>query len=94
MTTSKKGSARISGIITIACALGITILNIIQNNNVDSYIMPFILLMIGLFFLFPKPAEESVKIKMGKVARRIVIAALSISLIAGILVMLMKITHG
>jgi len=89
MQKTKNGTVKISGIIISICALGITILNAVQGNNMDSYIMPFILLMLGMSLLFRKQGEEKAQIKLGKRPRRIVIAALSISLLSGILMMLL-----
>jgi len=90
MEIKKNGSLKISGSITIACALGITILHVLQGENLDSYILPFILLMLGISFLFRRPTSENRQIKMSRTARKIVIAALSISLVAGILTMLLS----
>jgi len=78
-----------SGLIIIVCALGISLLNALVRNPLDSYIMPFILLMAGVIFLLRKPEVEHRKLLIGKATARILIATLSISLVGGIVLLLL-----
>jgi len=88
METAKKRIASVYGIIIIVCAIGMVILHLIQKQELDSYILPFVLLMTGIVILTRKPDEESKKLDISKPAGRFIIATLSISLISGIIVML------
>jgi len=91
METTKKNFSRVSGIIILVCTLGITILKISQGQDMESYFMPFFLLMMGLMFTFRKAtgAEKQPELRMRR--PKLVIAALSISLIAGIVVLIITI---
>ena len=89
MKTSDKVKIKIPGIITIVSALVMVLFHALQGHRMDSYIMPFILLMFGILILLRKPEPESQMPGLEKSTRRIVLAALSISLIAGIVVMVL-----
>lgn len=89
METSEKVIAKLPGIITLVCAAAMVLFHALQGHGMDAYILPFILIMCGINILLRKPEEERKKVKMGKSSRRITIAALSISLVAGIVVMLL-----
>ena len=54
METTKANFSRVAGVIIMICAMGMTALNIFLNKNMDSYIMPFILLMLGIMFISRK----------------------------------------
>lgn len=89
METSEKVIIKLPGFITIVSAVATIVFHALQGHEMDSYIMPFILLIFGISILFRKPGEESKKIKMEKSTRRITITALSISLVSGVIVMLL-----
>ena len=82
MNTKKTSSKKVSGIIMMACAVGIIILNIAKGMDLDSYIMPTIFLSIGTSFLTMKEKAEDVKqhveasIKRNKILLPITIIAL------------------
>jgi len=89
MEKSDRKLAKVSGLIMIVSALGISLLNVLERNPFDSYIMPFILLMVGMVYLLRKTENEQRSLQIGKKQKRIVIATLSISLVGGIVVMLL-----
>jgi len=89
MKTSDKVKIKIPGIITIVSALVLVLFHALQGHEMDTYIMPFILFMFGILILLRKPEDEIRKPRLEKSTRRIVLAALSISLIAGIVVMVL-----
>ena len=72
----------------IVCSLGIAGLHLFQGHPLDSFILPFILLLFGNMVLLGKPDDAGSELKMGKKVEGIVFATLSITLIAGIVVML------
>jgi len=88
METSDKVSAKIPGIITIVSAAAMVVFHVLQGHEMDSYILSFILLMLGIIILLRKPEEVSPGVKIGKTTGRIILSALSISLVAGIVVLL------
>ncbi len=88
METAKTNFGKVSGVIVMICAIGLTILNIFFNKNFDSYIMPFILLMAGIIFLVRVQSEESRQITVSPKKQKILIATLSISLVAGIVTLI------
>jgi len=89
MEESDRKLTQVSGLIMIVCALGISLLNVLERNPFDSYIMPFILLMVGTIFLLRKAEKEQRKLQVSKMTRRILIATSFISLVSGIVVMLL-----
>lgn len=88
METSEKIVIKIPGIITVVSAVAMVLFHALQGHGMDSYILPFILFMLGIIILLRKPEVESKRTRMGKTARRITIAALSLSLVAGTVVLL------
>lgn len=84
METSSRNFKVVSGVTIIICAIFMIALNIIAKENMDSYIMPFILLWLGVLFLTRKSDEERPQISMSPKKRMFMIASLSISLVGGI----------
>jgi len=67
------------------------VIKFFTDKNIDSFISPAILLLLGIFFLNKKPDEETRQISISPTAKKILIATLSISLVSGIIVMLVTI---
>lgn len=58
MESKKRKVSRVMGLITVICAMGMAILNIIQGKPFDDYIMPVIFLAVGISFLTRKQTER------------------------------------
>ena len=89
MESSDKVIAKIPGIFTIVSAVAMAVFHALQGHQMDSYILPFILLVFGISILLRKPEEEIRGPRLEKSTRRLVLVALSISLVAGIMVMVL-----
>lgn len=86
MEATKVNLSKISGVIIMICALGIAAVNIILKENPDSFIMPFILFVVGISFISKKQSAETKQPVISAKKQRIILATLSISLIAGIVI--------
>ena len=84
MEKVKTNVSKVPGVIIIGCALGMMILNLVLGKNIDSFLVPFYFLMLGIFFLSRKQSEVTKQPVMSPPKRKLFIAALSISLVAGI----------
>lgn len=68
------------------CALAMAALNIFLNKDLDSFIMPFIFFMLGITSITIKQSAETKQPKISAKKQKIILATLSISLIAGIVI--------
>ena len=51
METTNKVFAKIPGIITMVCSVAMVVFHALQGHQMDSYILPFILLMFAILLL-------------------------------------------
>lgn len=86
MKSESTQTKKLLGIIIIACASAITILNINLGAEPSNSILPFILLMFGIIILNQKTVKQKPVNQMNMRKRIIVISTLSISLVVGIVV--------
>lgn len=84
MNTKNKDFGKVAGVITIISAIGIMIVKMMTDNEPDSYIMPVVLLCLGVVFIGINSEKTSVYNKMSPKTRNISITALIICLIVGI----------
>jgi len=86
MQTQKLSFSKVSGIIVIGCAIAIIVIKYLTQGDLDSYIMPFMLMCMGVVFLSRKNKEEEKPFYMSPKQARIAMAIVLVSLIAGIIV--------
>jgi len=73
----------LGGIIAIG-AIGIMILKYQTNGDLDSYIMPFILLCLAVIIFTTKPKKEEKQIQLNRKQRTVLLSILSVTLVSGI----------
>jgi len=83
MQTQKLSFSKGSGIIVIGCAIAITVIKYLTQGDLDSYIMPFILLCMGVVFMSQKEKVEKKPFNLSTKQARISMAIVLVSLIAG-----------
>lgn len=88
MESKKRKVSRVMGLITVICAMGMAILNIIQGKPFDDYIMPVIFLAVGTSFLTRKQTEETVGIKVSAKRHKILLASSFVVFLGGIVTLI------
>ena len=83
MKSLKLNFSKVSGIIITVCAIGIIALKYFTNGDLDSYILPVILLCVGAVFIFQKPENNAKQIELNPAKRNIILSVLSIMIIVG-----------
>jgi hypothetical protein len=86
METTQLHFNRISGAIIVICAAGMAAMAIMQKKDLEGYIYSFILFMFGILLITRKQSSEAKSPKIPTKKRKAILAALSISLIAGIVI--------
>lgn len=84
MESRKLNVSKPAGIIIAVCAIGIMIVKFLTNGEIDSYIMPFILLCISVIVFSAKPNAESKRLEFSKKQSKVLLSIASIILISGI----------
>jgi len=85
METKKLDSKKVAGIIMAISAIGIMILKYFTNGNLDSYIMPFILLCVSVSLYFTTPKNETKQTEQKTTKGKIILSLVSIALVSGII---------
>lgn len=85
METKNVNLRRVLGIIIVVSAIGIMILKYFTFKSYDDFIMPIILVGMGIMFTFMKPEEEKKQIVLSRRKQFILVSTLSIVVVAGII---------
>ena len=78
-------SRKIFGAIIAAGAIGISILNYVNSEDLDAYLMPFILLWLSVIIFLPKTKQEKKQKEISKKTQRIILSIVSVALVTGII---------
>lgn len=81
---SKLNLKNVLGTITALCAIGIMIIKYHTKGDLDSYIMPFILLWFSVILFSLKPENKAVRVKFTKTQNNIILSVVSLALISGL----------
>ncbi len=88
MKSKKLNPMKFLGIITAVCAIGIMILNYFTNGDIDSYILPFILINFAVAVYLNKQKKETKPIEFNKTTRIIILSIASITFVSGVVAMI------
>ena len=86
METKKLNFSKIAAIIIAVCAIGIIIIKYFTNGDMDSYILPFILLFVSVVFFSQKPKKEVKQVDVNSTKGRIILFLASIAFVSGVVV--------
>ena len=73
------------GTIAVVSAIGMIVITFINNGNIDSYILPFLVLWLSVIIFFNKAQKEKPKKKMSQKQQNIILSIVSVALISGVI---------
>ncbi|MBT3210129.1 MAG: hypothetical protein HN704_07380 [Bacteroidetes bacterium] len=73
------------GSIIAVSAIGIIILKFITNGDIDSYVMPFILLCLSVIVFLPKTKKVKPQKEISKKFQKVILSIVSLALVTGII---------
>ena len=73
------------GTIIAVSAIGMMLMKYIANENIDSFILPFILLCLSVIIFFNKSKKENKQVELSKKQQYIILSLVSVALVAGLI---------